>query len=289
MSSKEKVQDEKNQAGKTLSPYDHSDLPPVKNPIRYVYGCLMKLFFYAFFGIGSVVLGIIVFPIERLIFHPKEKFQKVARATVSATFRFFIGFMHIAGVTRSQVQDKEKFRELKSKIIVVNHPSMLDVVFIISLIPNADCIVRGSLANSMYAGVIRQLYIVNSLGYEEMIDLCRKSLAQGTNLIVFPEGTRTPRHGTNPYKKGAARIALDTNSDVQPVYIGGSDKYGLGKHDAFFSYSRSGPYVYDIHLLPEIKIAEYKQLEGQIAAKRLTEKMHEVIAGAAQKLDGRVI
>lgn len=273
----------------TLSPYDHSDLPPVKNPLRYVYGCLMKLFFYAFFGIGSVVLGIVVFPIERLIFHPKEKFQKVARATVSATFRFFIGFMNVTGVTHYNIPDKKAFRNLKNKIVVVNHPSMLDVVFIISLIPNADCIVRGSLANSMYAGVIRQLYIVNSLDYNEMIDLCKKSLAQGTNLIVFPEGTRTPRHGTNPYKKGAARMALDTGSDVQPVYIGGSDKYGLGKHDAFFSYSRSGAYVYNIHLLPEIKIDEYKKFENQIAAKRLTEKMHEVIASAAKELDGKIV
>ncbi|MBP3710786.1 MAG: 1-acyl-sn-glycerol-3-phosphate acyltransferase [Treponema sp.] len=269
--------------------YDHGDLPPVKNWFRYIYGSLMKLFFYAFFGIGSVVLGIVVFPIERLIFHPKEKFQKAARATVSFTFRFFIGFMRVTGVTRSNVPDRKRFRKLKSKIIVVNHPSMLDVVFIISLVPNADCIVRGSLANSMYAGVIRQLYIVNSLGYDEMIDLCKKSLAQGTNLIVFPEGTRTPRHGTNPYKKGAARMAMDTRSDVQPVYIGGSDKYGLGKHDAFFSYSRSGPYVYDIRLLPEIKISDYENLEPQIAAKRLTEKMHNVIAGAAQEIDGRVI
>ncbi|MBR7064507.1 MAG: hypothetical protein IKI31_05115, partial [Treponema sp.] len=134
---------------KKLSPYDHSDLPPVKNPIRYVYGSLMKLFFYTFFGLGSVVLGLIVFPVERLLFHPKEKFQKVARATVSATFRFFIGFMRVVGVSRCNVSDKKAFRNLKNKIVIANHPSMLDVVYIISLIPNADCIVRGSLANSM--------------------------------------------------------------------------------------------------------------------------------------------
>ena len=250
---------------------------------------MMKLFLYLFFGTGSVVLAIIVFPILKLTIHPHERFQKAARAVVSQTFRFFLGMMRVAGVARFTIPDRKAFWNLKSKIVVANHPSMIDVVCMISLMPNADCIVRGSLAKSVYAGVIRQLYIVNSLGYEEMIDLCRKSLAKGTNLIIFPEGTRTPRHGTNPYKKGAARIALDTHCDVQPVYIGGSDKYGLGKHDAFISYVRSGCYHYDIRLLPEIKISDYESLEPQIAAKHLTEKMHEVISGAAKQIDAKEV
>lgn len=269
--------------------YSHDDLPPVKNRAFYIYGCLVKLFFYAFFGVGSVALGIVVFPIERLLFHPKEKFQKIARATVSVSFRFFITVLRLIGGVRVNVPDKEKFRNLKSKIIIANHPSMLDIVFIISLVPNADCIVRGSLAKSVYASVIRQLYIVNTLGNEEMLELSKESLATGMNLVVFPEGTRTPRHGTNSYKKGAARIALFANCDVQPVYIGGNDKYGLGKHDAFLSFSRAGPYRYDIYLLPQIDIADYANLEPQIAAKRITQKMHEVIAEAAKEIDGRVV
>lgn len=264
--------------------YSHKDLPKIENIFLYAYGALMKLFFYAFFGIGSVVLGLIVFPIERLFFHPKERFQKAARATVSATFRFFIGCMRAAGVTYSSCDDKEKLKTMQSKIVVANHPSMLDVVFIISLIPNATCIVRGSLAHSMYAAVIRRLYIVNTLDYDELIKLCKAHLDDGANLIVFPEGTRTPRHGVNQWKKGAARIALETNCDVQPLYIGGSDKYGLGKYDAFFSYVRRGVYHYDINVLPEIKISEYKSMEKQIGAKRLTDDMHKAIADKAKSL-----
>jgi len=269
--------------------YTHEDLPPIKNHFLYVYGAIMKLCLYGFFGIGSVVLGLVVFPIERLLIHPKARFQKAARATVSFMFRFFINVMRAVGIVRFQTADKEKFRSLSSKIVVANHPSMLDVVFLISLIPNADCIVRGNLANSMYASVIRQLYIVNTLGYEEMIDFCKKSLATGTNLIVFPEGTRTPRHGRNAFKKGAARTALDTRCDILPVYIGGNDKYGLGKHDAFFSFVRSGIYRYHVYMLDEIKIADYDSLEPQIAAKRITEKIHQTIADKALLVDNRVL
>ncbi|MGI5098248.1 1-acyl-sn-glycerol-3-phosphate acyltransferase [Treponema socranskii] len=265
------------------------DLPPVKNPLLYVYGAIMKLCMYAFFGIGSVVLGLVVFPIERLLIHPKVRFQRAARATVSFMFRFFINVMRTVGVVRFRTADKEKLRSISSKIVVANHPSMLDVVFLISLIPNADCIVRGSLANSLYASVIRQLYVVNTLGYEEMFDLCKKSLATGTNLIVFPEGTRTPRNGTNTFKKGAARMALDMHCNILPVYIGGSDKYGLGKHDAFFSYARSGVYRYNVYMLDEIKIADYESLEPQIAAKRITKKIHQTIADKAMLVDNRLL
>ncbi|MBQ9239024.1 MAG: 1-acyl-sn-glycerol-3-phosphate acyltransferase [Treponema sp.] len=269
--------------------YDASDVPPVKNWLYYGYAALMKLFFFVFFGAGSVVLAIVVFPVVRIFCHPKWRFQRAARALVSATFRFFLALLRMFGLVHYSVHDRERFCSLHSKIVVANHPSLIDVIFIISLIPNADCIVRGGLTRTPLAGVIRQLYIVNSLDYDEMIALSKASLATGTNLIIFPEGTRTPRHGTNPYKKGAARIAYETGCDVQPVYIGGNDKYGLGKHDAFFSFNRTERYRYDIYPLEEIKIAHYAALEPQRAAKQLTEAMHTAIATAAFNIDGRKV
>ena len=116
--------------------------------------------------------------------------------------------------------------------------------------------------------------------FEDMCIECKKLTDMGCNVIIFPEGTRTPRHGKNNYKKGAARIALYCGCDVQPVFIGGSDKYGLGKHDPLWSYNHVEPYLYDFKLLPVIFIDEYKDLSEPIAAKRLTDKMEEVIKSA---------
>ena len=47
-----------------------------------------------------------------------------------------------------------------------------------------------------------------------------------------------------------------------------------------WSYNHTEKYVYDFSLLPEIKIDEYKDLPETIAAKRLTDKMEEVISAA---------
>lgn len=261
--------------------YGHKELPKIKNFFSYFFFCLMKILAIVYFGLGAVVLAIFVFPFIRIFsFKKKEDFGVLARAYVSHTFRVFLGSLNLTHTSIRKVEDKDAFRNIHSKIIVANHPSLLDFVYIMSLVPNSTCIVRGSLTHTPLRGVIKQAYITNTTEFEDVLVECKKLTDQGCNVIIFPEGTRTPRHGQNNYKKGAARIALYCGCDIQPVFIGGSDKYGLGKHDPLWSYNHVERYIYDFKLLPTISIEEYKGLSEPIAAKRLTEKMESVIRGA---------
>lgn len=264
--------------------YNHKELPKVKNFLWYSYSAFMKLFFYFFFGTGSVVLAVLVFPWIRVFEHDNHKFQIKARAFVSASFRFFINFMRFTGTVKLKV-DREQFRNIHGKVLIANHPSMLDFVFIMSLVPNANCIVRGGLTKTVLAGVIKQCYIVNTLDFDQLCQLCKNTLDEGNNVIIFPEGTRSPRHGKNPFKKGAARIAYNAKAGVQPILVGGNDKYGLGKHDPFWSYNHTETFIYDFKLLPEIKIDEYLEVSETIAAKRLTDKMEEILVAAVDEND----
>ena len=52
---------------------------------------------------------------------------------------------------------------------------------------------------------------------------------------------------------------------------------------------RSGVYRYNVYMLDEIKIADYDSLEPQIAAKRITEKIHRTIANKAMLADNRLL
>lgn len=266
--------------------YNHKDLPKIKNVFSYTYFCLVKIGAYLFFGTGAVFLAIFVFPFIRLFASRKDKdFGITARAYVSHTFRWFLKILAGFGGSRLVVEDRMTYRNIHGKIIVANHPSILDFVYIMSLVPNSTCIVRGSLTKTPLAGVIKQAYITNSTDFDELCAECKKVTDQGCNVIIFPEGTRTPRHGKNNYKKGAARIALYCGCDVQPLFIGGTDKYGLGKHDPFWSYNHIERYLYDIKMLPVIPTKEYKELSEPIAAKHLTQKMEEVITAAGQDYD----
>ncbi len=268
--------------------YSPEGLPPVKNWPLYIYRCLAKILAYGIFGAGSIVVAVLIF-IMRIFIHPKKRFTKVARIFTSCTFRGFIVFLRILCVSKLTTKDKKEFKKLSSQIVVANHPSALDIVYLIALIPNADCIVKGGLAHSVLAGVIRQIYTVNTLGYEQMVEQAKETLSNGSNLIIFPEGTRTPRHGTEPFKRGASRIALETGYDITPVYIGGTDKYGLGKHDPAFSFNHTQKYVYDIHLLKQIKTSDYANEEQAIAARKMTEAIHTTIASVARSVDNREI
>lgn len=269
--------------------YSTEDLPPAKNPVLYAYRCILKAATIIVFGTTAFLFGLTLLPLLRLILHPAWRFKKIARAVTHLMFRFSLGVLQLLGGIKLDVQGKEVLRSMKGKILVANHPSILDGVILISLVPNADCIMRGSLTHSVMAGVVRQLYIVNDMGYEQLLPHCRKSLEEGANIIIFPEGTRTPRHGTNKFKRGAAHIAHDTGADIQVLYIGGNDKYGLGKHDSFFSYNKEEIYHYDLHLLPAIHAADYAELPGHIAARRMTEKMHELLATEALARDNRIL
>lgn len=260
--------------------YNHKDMPKIENYLFNFCGCFMKIFAITVFGVGAVILAVFVFPFIRLFTLHRKDFGVVARAYVSHTFRVFLGFLNILHVSIRKVENEDDYRNIHSKIIIANHPSLLDFVYIMSLVPNSTCIVRGGLTKTPLRGVIKQAYITNTTTFEDMCVECKKLTDMGCNVIIFPEGTRTPRHGKNNYKKGAARIALYCGCDVQPIFIGGSDKYGLGKHDPLWSYNHVEPYLYDLKKLPVISIDEYKDLSEPIAAKRLTDKMEQVLNSA---------
>ena len=263
--------------------YNHKDMPKIENYLFNFCGCFMKIFAMTVFGVGAVILAVFVFPFIRLFTLHRKDFGVVARAYVSHTFRVFLGFLNILHVSIRKVENEDDYRNIHSKIIIANHPSLLDFVYIMSLVPNSTCIVRGGLTKTPLRGVIKQAYITNTTTFEDMCLECKKLTDMGCNVIIFPEGTRTPRHGKNNYKKGAARIALYCGCDVQPIFIGGSDKYGLGKHDPLWSYNHVEPYLYDFKKLPVISIEEYTDLSEPIAAKRLTDKMEEVLKSAGDE------
>ena len=47
----------------------------------------------------------------------------------------------------------------------------------------------------------------------------RRYMAQGNWVIMFPEGTRTPRGGKGTYKVGGTRLAVETGRPVVPIAV----------------------------------------------------------------------
>lgn len=260
-----------------------------RNPVAYALRSAGKILSFALFGGGAVLLTIVLLPAYRLAFRDRQSFSRHARATVSLMFRFFIRVMSILGVARIKVFDKSgnavenqkenPLRSLSSCIVVANHPSLLDVVMLISQIPNADVIANAYLdRRNILTKIVHALYITSNVPHEELVERCRASVAGGNALIIFPEGTRSLPTGQNQFKKGAARISLAARCPLVPVYIGGNDKIGLRKKDPLFLVNPNSCYRYNLFVKEPILPDGYERLPEPIAARRLITQVKAALA-----------
>jgi len=120
-------------------------------------------------------------------------------------------------------------------VIVANHPTLLDVVVLISRLPQADCIVKKELWSNFF---LRRIvawagYIPNDDG-PELAQRAMERIREGRKVIVFPEGTRSLPDGMRPFSKGFAHIAVRSRSAICPVVIS-CHPPALGKGRSVFS------------------------------------------------------
>lgn len=178
--------------------------------VRFARGVLSGFCFlvYGFFGLLS-------FPfVLPLAFWPKA-----VRWVIRLYYRFFVALMSVVGLIR--VRSPEALRSIRGRIVVMNHLSLIDVVILIARLPDATCVVKASTSRNPFLTVpVRTMFLVNDLGPEQTIATARRLLAQGVNLIVFPEGTRTPKNAAwRKLHRGAARIALSTGVPIVPLHL----------------------------------------------------------------------
>ena len=94
-------------------------------------------------------------------------------------------------------------------LVVVNHPTLIDVVVLIALLPDATSIAKLAAGrNPFYSRIVEGAFILRE-DAEAALERASAALAEGTSVIVFPEGTRTPTEGETVFRRGAARIAVE--------------------------------------------------------------------------------
>ena len=173
----------------------------------------------ALFGIGGLCLRILVFPLLALLPGDAITRRSRARQTVSRLFWLFVPFMYRSGVLTYEVEGAERLGR-PGQLIIANHPSLIDVVVLIALIRDANCVVKQSLWNNPFTrGPIRAAQYISNNGSAEMLDEAADALRQGQTLIIFPEGTRTTPGQAPQFHRGAAAIALRGARLVTPVVI----------------------------------------------------------------------
>jgi 1-acyl-sn-glycerol-3-phosphate acyltransferase len=176
---------------------------------------------FAVFFLGGALAALTVLPMVGLLARDAQTRHDRTRVMIRRMFRLYIAMLRALRVLSVEIHGREELGRIEGKLIVANHPTLLDVVLLIALVPRVQCIVKHQLWQSRYlGGVVRQAgYIRNDLPSEQLLEACRSSLAAGCNLIVFPEGTRTLPEQPVRFHRGFANIALLTGADIQTVSI----------------------------------------------------------------------
>ncbi|TFZ00390.1 1-acyl-sn-glycerol-3-phosphate acyltransferase [Ramlibacter henchirensis] len=175
---------------------------------------------FASFSLGSLMLGAMVFPFLRLAIRNRARRVAIARQVIRGMFRLFVGMMRATGVLTIEVCGAERLRG-GGRLILANHPTLIDVVLLLALVDRGDCVIKGALGrNPIMRGTVRGAgFVFNDGGGEELLADCVQSVRTGNNLIIFPEGTRTSRDEPIRLQRGAARVAVHGELDITPVRI----------------------------------------------------------------------
>ncbi len=191
------------------------------NSLNYVWRLVgTGISFAAFFG-GGLTLALTVFPMIALLVRREEPRVRATQAVIHHTFRFYVAMLETLGIIKLLVSGGEALLDGKGRLIIANHPTLLDVVLLMSLIPRAQCIVKAELWESRYLGGVMRWagYIRNDLEPEALLEACKKAMTEGKGLIIFPEGTRSRPGEALQFRRGFANIALLAEAEIQLVTI----------------------------------------------------------------------
>jgi 1-acyl-sn-glycerol-3-phosphate acyltransferase len=178
-------------------------------------------FSFAVFFCGGALAAATLFPILGLLTAKHAERHMITRRAIHRLFRAYLSLLQGLKVLSVDFDGTQALRRIEGRVIVANHPTLLDVVILMALMPRVQCIVKHELWSSRYlGGVMRHAgYIRNDLEPDELLMACRKAMQDGSNLIIFPEGTRSRPDEPMRFQRGAANIALATGANIQTVFI----------------------------------------------------------------------
>lgn len=176
-------------------------------------------FCFVTFGVVTLTAGVVLFSAMLVMHRTVEGRLSASRSIVRWWFSTFVEIMRLLGVLDYEFHGVEKLQR-PGLLILANHPSLIDVVIIGSLVPRFCAVVR---SNLMKNPVIRVAiegagYITNDQGLG-LVHGAEKALAQGDDVVIFPQGTRTPENGDIKFQRGAANVAIRNRRAVTPVVI----------------------------------------------------------------------
>lgn len=161
---------------------------------------------------------------------PKTIGQSFGRFAIKTGFKIYLTILSWFCSCHIDISELDKVASNKKQIIIANHPSLLDAVLLLSVFSNSTCVMKDKLMNNFLLGSAARLagFIPNTSSLQTILK-ARNELHNNSNLIIFPEGSRTTDVTVFHCHPGVALIAKNAQVNIQTVILDFSPCY-LGKN-----------------------------------------------------------
>lgn len=174
-----------------------------------------------YWGVFGGLLTLVGGPLHLLL--PRRVGERLGRMLLQQLFRKFVVYLRLSDLVKADLTGLAGLEKINHPFIAApNHTALWDVVFIISLLPSAVCVMKKQiLTNPVLGGGARLAGYIANDGMKRVMRDASKSLAEGGRLLLFPEGTRTrpDARWISPLKGGCAIIAKRAGVPVYPIFI----------------------------------------------------------------------
>ena len=185
---------------------------------------VLSLLFWTFLTVSSILL----FPVAVLIWAVTAPFDR--RLVVLHRFTCFWASLYtwFNPAWPVTVEGQEKIRDDRAYVIVVNHQSLLDILVLFRIFRHFKWVSKIENFRIPCIGWNMRLnrYIELRRGDHEsvlrMMQACERTLGEGSSIMMFPEGTRSPDGRLRAFKPGAFSLALSTRSPLLPIVLEGT-------------------------------------------------------------------
>jgi len=174
---------------------------------------------FVLFGLGGLLLGLLVFPAMLMLPGGPGRRRARTRATVQRSFRLFVAVMSGLRGLCYEFHGADRLGR-PGQLIIANHPTLIDVVFIVAFTPAPACVVKAALfANPFTRHVVRAAGYIRNAPTDEMIERSVAALRSGRCPGNVPRGhphSCRPAPGIPP-RRGS--VAVQGAAVLTPIYI----------------------------------------------------------------------
>jgi 1-acyl-sn-glycerol-3-phosphate acyltransferase len=181
---------------------------------------------FLFFWTGGAILCWVVVPVISLVYRSDPVLaRRRCRQIVSLSFRLHVNYMRLCWLVGFDPRSIEAQLPKQPFVLVANHPTLIDVVILLSSYPSICCVAKGQYFRSPLVGsLLRACGHIDAgeggpFDGAAVIEGAVQRLQAGDPVLIFPEGTRSPMGTVGRFHPGAFRIATQAGVPLIPVSI----------------------------------------------------------------------